>query len=506
MWRSRPRSSLFVAQKVPLPTMKFLRGRLTIFSRLLLGYLIILILVMAISAYNILRIGQFNEVTHSILAINNLIIEYEKRLSDIILSQIRYERNYILTKDDAFLNQFLLLDGEYNRYMGEVMSITNTSPVKNLLGNVKEDYQRYRALFDEEVRYVKDDRPYSQERYEHEKEEAENGVIEGLTKLRAFSQQDTYEKIKVLDNAGVRAKKVTALMTGAFVVFSVAISLYINRTITRPIGMMKRKTKQIAKGEFEGDLNLSSSPEIEELADALNFMCHQLRDLDKMKSDFFSSMSHELRTPLTSIKEGIGLLYEGVGGVITERQEKLLTILTEESNRLIELVNVLLDLSKMEAGMMVYHFEYESLPSLIDKTLVEVGPLAESKEINLQAKMDEALPLIKVDRERILQVLRNLVGNGLKFTPEGGRIEIAARPVERGVEVSVADTGPGIPMENLSTIFEKFQQASPAGSYRKNGTGLGLAIAKHIITSHNGKIWAESKLGQGSTFLFVLPA
>lgn len=155
---------------------------------------------------------------------------------------------------------------------------------------------------------------------------------------------------------------------------------------------------------------------------------------------------------------------------------------------------------------MTYTFEKADLTPLIHQTEREIVPLVESKKINLATEIAEGLPIITMDVERILQVLRNLVGNAVKFTPEGGRVRILARSVPRGVEVSVADIGPGIPPENLTAIFEKFQQASISGSYRAKGTGLGLAIAKHIITSHGGKIWAESKPGQGSTFIFVLPS
>jgi two-component system sensor histidine kinase GlrK len=234
-------------------------------------------------------------------------------------------------------------------------------------------------------------------------------------------------------------------------------------------------------------------------------MCEKLRLLDKMKSDFFSSMSHELRTPLTSIKEGISLLKDGVGGVVPERQKRLLTILTLETNRLIDLVNSLLDLSKMEAGMMTYTFNQGSLAPLIERAMIEMVPLVESKKIRLERDGFEGVPAIRMDSERILQVLRNLIGNAVKFTPEGGRITISARQADKGVEVSVADTGPGIPVEKLTTVFDKYQQAGATGSYRMRGTGLGLSIAKHVITSHGGRIWAESKLGEGSTFTFVLP-
>jgi two-component system sensor histidine kinase GlrK len=224
-----------------------------------------------------------------------------------------------------------------------------------------------------------------------------------------------------------------------------------------------------------------------------------------MKTDFFASMSHELRTPLTSIKEGTGLLLEGVGGATTEKQRKLLTILAEESNRLIGLVNSLLDFSKMEAGMMTYSFEKASLAPLIKKAVGEITPLLEAKGIQLETEVADGLPTVKLDRERILQALRNLLGNAIKFTPKAGRVKVSARPANGKVEVSVRDTGPGIAAENLKTIFDKFQQGNSAGAFSANGTGLGLAIAKHIIISHGGEIWAENHLDQGSTFIFVLP-
>jgi len=182
-----------------------------------------------------------------------------------------------------------------------------------------------------------------------------------------------------------------------------------------------------------------------------------------------------------------------------------LRILAEESERLISLVNSLLDLSKMEAGMMTYTFEPVPLVPLIDKVVIELAPLVEAKRIQLETKIAAGLPAPRADNARILQALRNLVGNAVKFTPEGGQVTVSARHSDRTVEVSVADTGPGIPVESLTTIFEKYQQATAAGSYRIKGTGLGLALVKHIVTSHGGKVWAESEPGQGSRFTFVLP-
>jgi two-component system sensor histidine kinase GlrK len=265
------------------------------------------------------------------------------------------------------------------------------------------------------------------------------------------------------------------------------------------------KTKEVSSGILKGDLDLPSLPEVGELAKAFNSMCDKLRVLDRMKSDFFSSMSHELRTPLASIKEGTNLLLEGIGGETTEKQKRLLTIIAEESNRLIDLVNSLLDLSKMKAGMMTFAFVDTDIEQLINKAVLEIEPLCLAKGIKLELDRVHDLPSIKIDSERILQVLRNVIGNAVKFTPNGGRVFVSPRLVNGNIEVRVSDTGPGIPEENLATIFDRFQQASILSSSEIKGTGLGLAIVKHIITAHGGRVWAESTLGKGSSFVFLLP-
>jgi two-component system sensor histidine kinase GlrK len=295
-------------------------------------------------------------------------------------------------------------------------------------------------------------------------------------------------------------------MTITSLVFVIIISTFITFHITRPLSLIEEKTRDIAKGDFKGDLKLQSPPEIKELAQAVNYMCKKLKEIDKMKSDFFSLMSHELRTPLTSIKEGTNLLIEGSqDGKVIDKQERILKIIAEESNRLIKLVNSLMDISRMEAGMMKYHFTKADMVSMIDKVIREMEPLAETKDITFKTKVSEVLPLLTIDVERILQVLRNLLGNAIKFTPNGGKVLVSAMPVDKGVKVSVEDSGVGIKKEELTSIFDKFQQAVLPSSSKTIGTGLGLSIVKYIIKAHGGKVWAESTLKKGSIFTFVLP-
>jgi two-component system sensor histidine kinase GlrK len=216
-------------------------------------------------------------------------------------------------------------------------------------------------------------------------------------------------------------------------------------------------------------------------------------------------MSHELRTPLTAIKESTSLFLEGRGGAVTDKQKRLLAIMAEESNRLIDLVNSLLDLSRLEAGMVSYHPVRQDLNRLISRALSEVEPLAEAKGIRIESDLKD-LPAVAADPERILQVLRNLLGNALKFTPRDGRVTLSSAATEKGAAVSVTDTGPGIAPADAAIIFDKYRQAAAAGLPKVPGTGLGLAIVKHIVQDHGGTVWVTSDGTRGSTFTFVLPS
>jgi signal transduction histidine kinase len=479
--------------------------RLTLFSRLMIGYFAILSLVILVSAYAILRLHQLNAGTQHILNIDSRILDYQEKLADSVLSQLRYEKKYVLTKDILLYEQFLSAKKDFTKILSELLLIVDTPEKKDSLNKVKTHYQRFQSLTDKEIEYARGNQPYLKRWSEQELEKASDGILEELKKLEAYARRDIHQRMKMLGESSASSRKLAFSISAFAIVSLIVASFLITRSITRPLTILVGKTKEISKGVFNDNLNIISPPEISELASAFNSMCGRLKTVDRMKSDFYSSMSHELRTPLTSIKEGINLLREGVGGTIPEKQKRLLAILSAESKRLIDLVNSLLDLSKMEAGMMTYTFEPGAVAPLIERATTEMVPLIESKKITLKTKVDEKLPVIKIDREKILQVLRNLIGNAVKFTPEGGQVRVVVRLVNRRVEVSVSDTGPGIKKENLTAIFEKFHQAAFKQSNQIKGTGLGLAIVKHVINAHGGRVWAESEPGQGSSFIFVLP-
>jgi len=473
---------------------------------MVIGYLAIFIPVVAVSAYAFSQLSLFHKVIGGILQIDNRMRDLGHLVADSILAQTRYERKYIITKDEELHNQFMLGEREVSKLIDEAMSIADTANKKEVLIRIKNYYDHYKSVFNEEVEFLKKNQPYLQDAYKEEKGQALDELLWDLRNLDLYTEQDTYEKIKHLTESGTKANEIAIVMSAGFILLGVIISIFITRSITRPLSFMRKKTRQVARGEFEGNLDLSTPPEIGDLAQDFNLMCNKLKEMDKMKSDFFSLMAHELRMPLASIKEGTNLLLKGIGEEFKEKRKEVLTIIAEESNHLIDLVNSLLDLSKMEAGMITLNLEKSDISFLINKAVSGVDLLAMAKNVGIQVEIPQDLPFLKMDGERILQVLRNLIGNAIKFTPEGGHVTVSARPVEKGVRVSVADTGPGIPKEDLNAVFDKFQQAAMTGYNKIKGTGLGLAIVKHIIYAHGGKVWVESETGHGSIFIFVLPA
>lgn len=237
------------------------------------------------------------------------------------------------------------------------------------------------------------------------------------------------------------------------------------------------------------------------------------KEIEEIKSQFVSLVTHELRTPVVAIQKSLELIDSGVTGPVNEDQRRFLTISKLNLTRLNSLINDLLDMSKLEAGKLVL------LPSSFDfrKAVQEVKTSLLSwindKEINLKLTFPEDPVLVNADRERIVQVLVNLVSNALKFTPKKGQIEILLEPLPRKeqlfeepcLEVKVRDSGIGIDPKDFQRIFNKFEQASLVSPSGSGGTGLGLAIAKEIVNLHGGQIRVESQKGQGSTFSFVIP-
>lgn len=241
------------------------------------------------------------------------------------------------------------------------------------------------------------------------------------------------------------------------------------------------------------------------------------KEIDRMKSEFIAIASHEMRTPLTAIKNAVDIILKGKAGETTDVQERFLSMASRNIDRISTLVNNLLDISKIEAGKIELNYTEVHMKDLIEDVVNTLWALADEKSVALEMHIAPALPRVYADPSRIHQVLTNIVGNAIKFTPERGIVTISAQESEQRsagdprnrvdfIEVSVTDTGIGIPKRFVTHIFDKFYQVASSLSQQKHvGTGLGMAISKGIVQAHGGKIRCTSKTGKGSTFSFTLP-
>jgi PAS domain S-box-containing protein len=226
----------------------------------------------------------------------------------------------------------------------------------------------------------------------------------------------------------------------------------------------------------------------------------------KAKSEFLASMSHELRTPLNAILGFSELMKQGIAGKLNEKQEHYTDNILLSGKFLLNLINDILDLSKVEAGKIELFIEKVTLSVTIDENISLIKERAARRKVNIKKELSPEIEFIEVDKQRFKQVLFNLFDNAIKFSKiEGGSVTITSKKAGDNIEISVTDGGIGIKPENIEKLFQKFQQINPGISGKYGGTGLGLSICKQIVELHGGKIWAQSKYGEGSKFIFVIP-
>ena len=481
--------------------------KFTILKRLIFGYAAIMLLMIFLGGYITLQLNKLNRFVREISSVDGTTIDLTERLSDKLFSQVGFEKKYLISQDLDFYQKFWDIMKHLIEDMEKLESLLTNQEDKKVFLEAKQFYQSYVSLFMEEVRTGNKDKNYPRRKFQEGKEKFVDEINERLRKIMKIARSNRDTKIHESSQMSYHALKITYITVGLAIVLGILISFYNTRSINGPILLLQKRTKDIAKGKFEKIGDISSPPEIKELADDFNLMCERLKELDEMKIDFISHVSHNLRTPLTAIKEATGMLIEGTYADAPEKQQELLTITEEECERLIDSVSRILDLSRMEAKMMDYQLEDSDLLPLLQKSLLKLAPIAQRKKIDLELKPPTDLPPVKIDAERISQLMENLIGNALKFSSAGDKVVLSVDVRNYGtpfLEVAVADTGCGIPKENLEGIFHKFERID-RGKETDRGTGLGLSIAKHIIADHGGKIWAQSKLEKGSTFFFTLP-
>jgi signal transduction histidine kinase len=268
-----------------------------------------------------------------------------------------------------------------------------------------------------------------------------------------------------------------------------------NRDLVQVLAELEEKREQLER----------VNRQLAESNRGLNEANEKLRELSAMKEEFLALTTHDLRSPLTVISGVINFFTSGRLGELTPEQRNMVSMMERNTQNLIELVNDLLDASKLESGTMKLEPSQVELRGLIEELREQMLPLAAEKGIALEDSIPEDLPALRADRPKLRRVLVNLISNALKFTPKGGRVGVSAQREGAMVRASVSDTGVGIPEEDVQDIFDKYAQARSRATRSEKGTGLGLYITRQLVELHGGKIEVRSEVGRGSTFSFTIP-
>lgn len=294
-----------------------------------------------------------------------------------------------------------------------------------------------------------------------------------------------------------------AWAAAAAALVAVLISLVLSRRILHPLRDMMQASQRIAEGHYDERVKAGGADELGQLADRFNQMAEKLYQVESMRRQLIGDVSHELRTPLTAIKGSMEGLMDGVLPATDETYQQI----HQEADRLNRLVDDLQELSRVEAGAYELDLRPMNLAPLLETLAKRFRQPFEAKRVGLDLNLPADLPAVLADGHRILQVLTNLTGNALMYTPEGGTVIVSAAHKHGMVQVTVRDSGAGIAPEHLSHLFDRFYRVDKSRSRAAGGgSGIGLTIAKYLVEAHGGKIWVESEgKGKGSAFSFTLP-
>jgi len=318
----------------------------------------------------------------------------------------------------------------------------------------------------------------------------------------------TRQRVADATSETLNAERFVAASLVVALLIALAIAFWLLRSISRPVIELERGMHAIAEGDLTHQLRMPKNKETEfgRLASSYQTMARQLGELERLRAEFVSVASHELKTPINVIIGYLDLLQEGIYGQLTPEQKKILDTINKQADTLTRLVKRLLDISRFEASGGKLDLRQVDLPRFLHTLESSFSVLAAQRDISFTVEHSHELPpTVTWDEDRINEVLGNLLSNAFKFTDRGGRVGLTVGVEEGNVVINLADTGAGIPPQQLPHIFDKFFQADNQASAASKGTGLGLAIAKEIVEAHGGHIEVDSVVGVGTTFVVTLP-
>ncbi len=482
-------------------------SRLSIFWRSALGYLTIIVLVVGVNLYVLSQLRVLTDLGAELVIHHFPAVETAKRLISSLYAQLKSDKQYLVLRDTVLLKEFLEEADNFRKTLKALQEQEESPKTKELLKKTKRLHEELHTLFLSEGVEQTDRSVVSTASYESRRDALVDSMTKTINVYITLQESSIGGILRDTHVRSVQAVDISRQLMIMALLLGLGLAGVASYSILRPLRRVQSQIRRIGQGHFGSTVPVTVPHELRELVNTVNWMSEKLQQLDQMKSEFLANISHELRTPLTSIREGTQLLVDGIPGPINRDQRETLTILMESSQRLNQLIGNLLDLSRMEADMLAYHFSPTDMNRLALRSVEKMRFLAERKHIQLLTDLThDRVRMQDVDGSRIEQVIENLLSNAIKFSPEGAIITIQSRLAddEASFQCSVSDTGPGVPPEDLPHIFERFYQGRSQEGRSYVGSGIGLALAKRVVDAHGGTMWAESELGKGTTIHFTV--
>jgi two-component system sensor histidine kinase GlrK len=490
-------------------------------TRIILGYGVLATLLASLVAYEVYTINGLQAINRSL---SNANVETAVaclqlwRDSDVI-KEIT-QKAFVVSDNKGYLAQLKEYQNDFERTLRDMPAKASSAEERVEIDRLAENWRSFTVEL---------------ERQRGQTVASSSAPPELLAKLAIVDTQiqSVYQaNLKSVRDAGTRtnqagelARLISFCAAAIALVISALVSFLIYRSISNPLAHLTEGTRAIAEGKFYYRLDTSRKDEFSQLARDFNTMTLRLNELDELKKAFVSHVSHELKAPLASMRETIQLILDGIPGPLTDKQRRLLDLNLQSGRRLTAMISNLLDLSRIEAGVMEYELKSRDLVPLVRHSIAELEYPAREKNMKVEPELSDQPILVECDGDRIIQVMVNLIGNAVKFSPPGGSIKVglrATRELPVGTpeskrlrlahglntngfaQISVSDCGPGVPAAERERIFERFRQVRHSGKSAGHGVGLGLAICRTIVEAHRGAIWVEDNPPRGSVFRVIL--
>jgi signal transduction histidine kinase len=470
-------------------------------SKIFLGFSLVIVVLAAVGVLGLRAMGRLVSVNREISSEALPALRLASGVRDTLLTMGRLEARLNVLRDPRYATLWRESAAHARADLAQLADLVHTGPEATRMAAARAAFESYHAAaLAEHTRLLAaraEAAPVDESLARRFGEQVE-------TELEAL-QQATYARVLRAQAEVARLERRT--WNGVIVALATAVVLALLATavialrITRSLRRLSVATAAVAAGSFREPIRVGGRDEVGVLARSFNAMADRLRQHDELKEEFFATLSHELRSPITSVREAAHLLADGIPGPLTSKQARLVDIVRRSTDRLLRLVNQILDASRLRAGVLPLERVPLDLDWLIDRAMEELRPQADEARVTLARERVGARFTVLGDEDRLVQVVVNLLANAVRFTPVGGRVTVRLVDAGPECEIQVEDTGVGIPTAELPHIFESYRQAHPG----KGGTGLGLAIVRGLVLAHGGRVTAESQEGKGSRFTVLLP-